>query len=353
MVESGRDIGGSRSEPATIYEVAREAGVSTATVSRVINTRRHVRESTRQKVEAAMERLGYVANRQARGLAGGRSRMIGLLVHELGSSYFTQLIRGIDLAVADIGYDLMLYTSHARVEAEARHALELATGPVDGVIFVLAVDPSQYVETLRQRGKPFVMLDHSHELSGTTFVAAANRSGTREAIAYLIELGHRRVGFITGKPGVSSAGERLAGYRDALRAADIPYARELIVTGDFLEERGYRGTQQLLSLDPPPTAIFTSADTAAFGAIRAARDAGLRVPDDLSVVGFDDIPEASLVMPPLTTVRQPMLEMGATAVRLLQRLMDDPGATPRRTELDTELIVRGSTAGPPRRAKSG
>ena len=342
---------GSHSEPATIYEVAREAGVSTATVSRVINDQRHVRQSTREKVEAAMDRLGYVANRQARGLAGGRSRMVGLLVHELGSSYFTQVIRGIDTAVASIGYDLMLYTSHARVEAEARHALELATGPVDGVIFVLAVDPSKYVETLRSRGMPFVMLDQSHEVSGTTFVAAANRSGTRQAIEHLIGLGHRRIGFITGKPGVNSARERLAGYRDVLSSAGIPYDRSLIVTGDFLEARGYEATKELLSLEERPTAIFTSADTAAIGAIKAVRDAGLEVPRDVSVVGFDDIPEASLVMPALTTVRQPLMEMGATAVRLLQRLMDEPEATPRRTELDTELVVRDSTAKPPRKRR--
>lgn len=298
-----------------------------------------------------MDRLGYVANRQARGLAGGRSKMIGLLVHELGSSYFTQVIRGIDIAVADIGYDLVLYTSHARVEAEARHAMELATGPVDGVIFVLAVDPSQYVETLRRRNMPFVMLDHSNELTGTTFVAAANRSGAREAVDHLISLGHRRIGFITGKPGVSSARERLSGYRDALQAADIPYEGEFVVNGDFLEERGYEATRELLALQPRPTALFTSADTAAFGAIKAIREAGLKVPRDISVVGFDDIPEASLVMPRLTTVRQPLMEMGATAVRLLQRLMDEPEATPRRTELDTELIVRESTARPPKGAR--
>jgi LacI family transcriptional regulator len=334
-------------EPATIYEVARAAGVSTATVSRVINDRRHVRESTRARVEKAMQRLGYVANRQARGLAGGRSRMIGLLVHELGSSYFTQVIRGIDAAVANIGYDLVLYTSHARVEAEARHALELATGPVDGIIFVLAVDPVNYVETLRQRGMPFVMLDHAHELTGTTFVSAANRTGAREAIAYLIGLGHQRIGFITGKPGVSSARQRLAGYRDALHEADIPYEPELVVTGDFLEERGYQATRQLLELRRPPTAVFTSADTAAFGAIKAVRAAGLQVPDDISIVGFDDIPEASLVMPPLTTVRQPLMEMGTTAVRLLQRLMEEPAATARKTELETELVIRGSAAPPP------
>ena len=351
MVEKRGDGTRRTGVPATIYEVAREAGVSTATVSRVINDQRHVRESTRVRVEEAMERMGYIANRQARGLAGGRSRMIGLLVHELGSSYFTQVIRGIDAAAAAIGYDLMLYTSHARVEAEARHALELATGPVDGVIFVLAVDPSKYVETLRQRGMPFVMLDHSHELSGTTFVAAANQSGARSAIDHLIGLGHRRIGFITGKPGVSSARERLAGYRDALSGAGIAFDRQLVVEGDFLEDQGYVATRELLSLDEPPTAIFTSADTAAFGAIKAARDAGLQGPRrDLSVVGFDDIPEASLVMPPLTTVRQPLMEMGTTAVRLLRRLMDEPDVTPRRTELETELVIRGSTAAPPKRA---
>ena len=189
----------------TIYQVAREAGVSAATVSRVVNDRRHVRPSTRRHVEETMERLGYVANRAARGLAGGRSRVIGLLVHEVGSSYFTQIIRGIDAAAASIGYDLMLYTTHAHTEAEARHADD--------------------IDLLRQNGgKPFVMLDHSHELSGTNFVVTANRTGAREAIDHLVALGHRRIGFITGTPGVSSASERLKGYRDSLRAGiDIVY----------------------------------------------------------------------------------------------------------------------------------
>jgi LacI family transcriptional regulator len=335
----------------TIYEVAREAGVSTATVSRVINDRRHVREATRQRVEHAMQRLGYVANRQARGLAGGRSRVIGLLVYELGSSYFNQLIRGIDAATAAIGYDLMLYTTHARSEMEAQHAAELASGRVDGLIFVLAVEIDSYVDRLRRQRVPFVLLDHDRDVPGSTFVTAANRRGAKDAIDHLVGLGHRRIGFITGTPGTSPARERLAGYRDALREADIQFDRSLVVTGDFLEAQGYRATQELLSLDPRPTAIFTSADTAAFGAIKAARAAGLRVPRDISIVGFDDIPEASLVMPPLTTVRQPLQEMGATAVRLLRRLMDEPDATPRRTELLTELVVRESSGPPLPRAR--
>jgi LacI family transcriptional regulator len=344
-IGKGRRSGG---EPVTIYEVAREAGVSTATVSRVINDRRHVREATRSKVEEAMRHLGYVANRSARGLAGGRSRVIGLLVYELGSSYFNQLIRGIDAATAEIGYDLMLYTTHARRESEAQHAAELASGPVDGLILVLAVEIGNYVDRLRAQGVPFVLLDHDRDVPGSTFVTAANRRGTRDAIEHLIGLGHRRIGFITGTPGTSPARERLAGYRDALRDADLPFDPTLVVKGDFLEPRGYEATQELLALDRRPTAIFTSADTAAFGAIKAARAAGLRVPRDISVVGFDDIPESSLVMPPLTTVRQPLQEMGATAVRLLRRLMDEPDATPRRTELLTELIVRESSGRPPK-----
>ncbi len=335
-------------EPVTIYEVAREARVSTATVSRVINNRRHVREATRLRVETAMRDLGYVANRQARGLAGGRSRVIGLLVYELGSSYFNQLIRGIDAATAQIGYDLMLYTTHARRESEAQHAAELASGPADGLIFVLAVEIDNYVDRLRRQRVPYVLLDHDRDVPDSTFVTAANRRGAKEAIEHLVGLGHRRIGFITGTPGTSSARERLSGYRDALREAHLGWDPSLVARGDFLEARGYQATMELLALDDRPTAIFTSADTAAFGAIKAIRASGLKVPRDVSIVGFDDIPEASLVMPPLTTVRQPLQEMGATAVRLLRRLMDEPDATPRRTELLTELIVRESSAPPPR-----
>lgn len=294
-----------------------------------------------------MRRLGYVANRQARGLAGGRSRVIGLLVHELGSSYFSQLVRGIDSAATNSGYDLMLYTTHARREKEAQHAAELASGPVDGIIFILAVDIENYVHRLRAQGIPFVLLDHDRDVPGTTFITAANRSGTREAIEHLIDLGHTRIGFITGTPGTSPARERLAGYRDALRDADIEYDPALVVEGDFLEGNAHGATLELLAHKPRPSAIFTSADTAAFGALRACRERGFSVPRDISIVGFDDIPEASLVTPPLTTVRQPLQEMGATAVRLLRRLMDEPEATPRRTELATELVVRESTATPP------
>jgi LacI family transcriptional regulator len=341
---------GERGEPVTIYEVARAAGVSTATVSRVINDRRHVRQETRLRVEVAMRDLGYVANRQARGLAGGRSRVIGLLVYELGSSYFNQLIRGIDAAVTSIGYDLMLYTTHARREKEAQHASELARGPVDGLIIVLAVDIENYIDRLHSQRMPFVLLDYDSHVPGTTFITAANRQGARDAVDHLLGLGHRRIGLITGTPGTSSARERLAGYRDALRSASIDHDPGLVVKGDFLEDRGYAATRKLLALQPRPTAIFTSADTAAFGAMRALREAGIRVPEDISIVGFDDIPESSLITPPLTTVRQPLREMGATAVRLLQRLMDEPDTTPRRTELATQLIVRESSGPPPTHA---
>jgi LacI family transcriptional regulator len=347
MVSRERAIGSGPAEVVTIYEVAREAGVSTATVSRVINSHRHVRAATRARVEEAMTRLGYVANRQARGLAGGRSRVIGLLVYELGQSYFNELIRGIDAATAAIGYDLMLYTTHARREKEAQHAAELASGPVDGLIFVLAIDIDNYVDRLRRQGVPFVLLDHDRDIPGSTTVTAANRVGARDAVRHLIELGHRRIGLITGTPGTSSAQERLSGYRDALREHDLPFDPELVAKGDFLEGAAMVATQHLLGRADRPTALFTSADTAAFGAIKAARAAGLSVPRDLSIVGFDDIPEASLVMPPLTTVRQPLQEMGATAVRRLRRLMDEPDTTPRRTELATQLIVRESTAPPP------
>ncbi len=293
-----------------------------------------------------MRELGYVANGRGRSHGGSRSRFIGLLVYELGSSYINQLIRGIDNATADIGYDLILYTSHTERESEARHAAELASAPVDGLIITLGFEIATYVERLRRERIPFVLLDHDRDVPGATSVTAANRSGTKAAIDHLIELGHQRIGLITGHPDASPGRERIAGYRDALRDAGIAYDSKLVVKGDFLEPRGHTAMRELLTLAERPTAVFASSDMAAIGAIKAARAAGLDVPRDLSVVGFDDIPEAELVTPTLTTVRQPLQVMGATAVRLLRHLMDDPDALASRTELVTELIVRESTAPP-------
>jgi LacI family transcriptional regulator len=204
------------------------------------------------------------------------------------------------------------------------------------------------VEQLRAEDFPFVLIDYDDEAPGCGVVNASNRRGTREAIRYLVGIGHRRIGFITGRDNVGATRERLAGYREQMAEAGLEVRRRDVVQGDFLEARGHAAGLELLEGPDRPTAIFASSDMAAFGAMRAADDLGVQVPGDLSVVGFDDIPEASRVVPALTTVRQPLREMGRAAVTQLLARLRDPSEPPRRVVLETELVVRGSTAPPPR-----
>jgi LacI family transcriptional regulator len=335
----------------TIFDVARVAGVSYSTVSRVVNGHANIRADTRARVQAAMADLGYVAHVTARALASGRTQTIGLLARGIDNPFFSAVIKGVDQEVSEADYDLLLCTTHSRSEQEGRYVARLSHGMVDGLLIVVPTALPEYVSQLRAQRYPFVLIDHDSDAPGCTVVNAANRSGTREGIAYLIELGHRRIGFITGRPDVGAATERLEGYREALRDADQAFDEELVVTGDFMEERGYAAAQELLGLPDPPTAIFASSDVAAFGVLSAARDAGLRVPDDLSVLGFDDIVEAAWLGPGLSTVRQPLREMGRVAVQRLISLLADPSRPAVRVVMDTELVVRNTTA-PPRRTRA-
>ncbi|HSM33056.1 MAG TPA: LacI family DNA-binding transcriptional regulator [Anaerolineae bacterium] len=335
----------------TIFDVARVSGVSYSTVSRVVNGHAYVRESTRQRVQAAMAELGYVAHVTARALASGRTQAVGLLAQEIDNPFFSVVIKGIDQEVSVAGYDLLLCTTHSRREKEAEYVARLSHGMVDGLLIVLPTRLPEYVEHLRAEQYPFVLIDHDSDAPGCNVINAANRDGTRAGIAYLIELGHRRIGFISGRPDVGATHERFAGYQAALLEAGIPLDDRLVVEGDFLESRGYTAAADLLSLAQPPTAIFTSSDVAAFGVLGAARDAGLQVPRDLSVLGFDDIEEASYRGAALSTIRQPLREMGRVAVQRLMSLLADPSQPAIRTVMETELVVRQTTA-PPHRVSS-
>ena len=342
----GKGPGGRPSRP-TIFDVARAAGVSYATVSRVVNGYAYVRDDTRQRVMLAMRELGYVAHTSARALASGRTQVIGLLAQEVDNAFFSEVIGGVDQQVSMLGYDFLLCTTHARREKEAEYVARLSHGMVDGLLIVLPRGLPDYVEQLRAEPFPFVLIDYDDSAPGCNVVNAANRCGTRDAIRHLTTLGHRRIGFITGRSNVGASSERLAGYHEALAGAGIAATDDLVVQGDFLEPRGFEAARELLALPERPTAIFASADAAAFGVLRAARGSGLRVPDDLSVVGFDDVPEASYVDPALTTVRQPLRDMGRTAVDRLMALLHEPGLPPQRIVLDTEVVVRGSTGRAP------
>ena len=326
--------------------MARVSGVSYSTVSRVVNGHAYVRESTRQRVQAAMVELGYVAHVTARALASGRTQAVGLLAQEIDNPFFSVVIKGIDQEVSVAGYDLLLCTTHSRREKEAEYVARLSHGMVDGLLIVLPTLLPEYVAQLRAQRYPFVLIDHDSEAPGCNVINAANRAGTRAGISYLVELGHRRIGFISGRPDVGATHERFAGYQDALLEAGLPLDDDIVVEGDFLEARGYAAAAELLSLGRPPTAIFASSDVAALGVLAAARDAGLQVPRDLSVLGFDDIVEASYLGAALSTVRQPLREMGRMAVQRLMSLLADPLQPAVRTVMDTELVIRQTTAQP-------
>lgn len=332
----------------TIFDVAAKAGVSYSTVSRVANGYQFVKPATRRKVEAAMKELGYVANLKARSLAGGRSQMIGLLVYDFQSSYLVEIVRGIDSEMADLDYDMMLSTTHHRKRKESMHVKKLTQGMVDGLLIVLPTNLEGYVDDLTRQNVPYVLIDYTgSQWPNANTVQATNHKGMYEATTYLIQLGHRRIGFITGMMQVGSSVERLAGFRQAMDDHQLPINPNWLIGGDFMEPSGYLGAKQLLQQSPRPTAIVCSNDVMAFGAIRAIHEVGLRVPHDISVLGFDDLPESSYFRPKLTTVRQPLQEMGRVATRILVQSIEKPGASSSQIELPTELIARESSAPPP------
>ena len=324
----------------TIYDVAREAGVSDATVSRVFNNKDNVREATRQRVRDAADKLGYVANLQARSLAGGKSNIIGLLVPGLDTTYIGEVVRGIDHELAKANYELMLYTTRRRDGAE--YLKYIANSLSEGLLLVVPLLSQTYLKALKNLNYPYVLIDEVDESGNSFSVDATNRQGAYDATQYLLELGHRRIGFITGIPSLSTSKERLEGYKAALREYDVTVLPELITYGDYLQPSGYEQAQNLLNLATRPTAIFASNDRMALGALDAIREQNLQIPDDISVIGFDDIPQASATHPKLTTVNQSLEKMGRIGVQMLLEQIENPERPPRRITLATELIIRDS-----------
>lgn len=330
----------------TIFDVAAKAGVSHSTVSRVLNNKTNVNAETRERVLQVMAQLGYIGSVSARSLAGGISRVVGLLVDRLNTGYMDEIIRGIDETLEMHHYNLMLYTTHRQKTSEVAYVTKLTHDLVDGLILIVPRNEKAYLDTLQKRKFPHVLIDYQGYNRHIPSIITTNHKGGYDATAYLIEMGHRRIGFITGEMAYGCAVERLAGYRAALVAHGMPFDPELVSEGNFLQPEGYRCAQQLLSLPEPPTALFVSNDAMAFGAMEAARELGLRIPADLSIIGFDDIPQAAHVHPALSTVHQPLEEMGRSAVELLLKYIANPLAEIERIELSTRLILRESCQPP-------
>ncbi len=335
----------------TIVDIAREVGVSHATVSRVLNQHAGVKPATRQLVLEAVERLGYVANQQARRLAGGRSRVIGLIVSGLTNGYSNRLLEGIEVAVSETDYDLLLYSSTTRARRqlhEGHYVDRLVNGLADGLLIISPFFPEAYFERLERHNFPYVLVDHSGQRGNRPIIYAANYQGAYEATEYLIQLGHQHIGFVTGWPVHPSTAERLDGYKAALAAHGLAFDPAIVREGDFLLEGGYRAGLELLALPDRPTAIFASSDDMAIGVMNAARQLGLRIPEDISIIGFDDIHQANLIYPRLTTVSQSLHEVGEVALRMLIEYIDNPQAPRRQQAIATRLVLRDSCQPPTR-----
>jgi LacI family transcriptional regulator len=332
----------------TIADVAERAQVSKMSVSRVLNGQTGVSEKTRQRILEAVEQLGYVPNLSPRA-RGVSANSIALLIPDITTAYMGEILRGISGAAERLNYGLMLYTQ-GTVDHTQRTSfyLSLLTNTrVDGVLMVVPRDYEVIVKDLKAHDLAYVIIDHHSGAENEPSVTATNRKGARDAMRHLLALGHRRIGFITGRMDIVCSHDRLQGYRDVLAEVGLPFDSELVREGDFSQPVGFQETQALLRLQEPPTAIFASNDLMAFGAMDAVKAAGLTIGHTISIVGFDDIFMASQTYPSLTTIRQPMGDMGETALELLITLLEGRTALNLRRELPTELIIRESTGRAP------
>lgn len=335
----------------TLEDVARKAGVSSMTVSNVLTGRRHVRPATRERVEAAIAETGYRANVMARALAGGRNRIISVFTPQLNRPYAAEVVQGAAEAAARLAYDLVVMMQAPQSHADFSTLTRLSVG-------ALLIQPPDATDWTAGNLPEFVV---SVDGPSAWPLRVDNYSGACQAVAHLLELGHTRIGLITGleaepDPGAGApaaqdayrrddAHERLRGSLDTLHRAGRAVAPEHLWHGDFTLHSGMQGAQALLTTAEPPTALFVAGDAMAVGAMHAAQNLGYRIPEDLSVVGFDDLPLASTSRPALTTVQQPLQRLGEVAIELLVAL-DQGQAFPMPAPFATTLIVRGSTARP-------
>jgi LacI family transcriptional regulator, galactose operon repressor len=329
--------------------------VSVATVSRVFNGYPDVSDATRKRVFEMAAELDYAPSAAARTLVTKRSRVIGIVLDtgdnhpDLQHPFFQEVLVALKGRLGQGGYDLLLYATdlHENGSERSSYLRRSRSHRVDGVILmgVDAHDPE--VLTLARSRIPCVAVDV--ELLGRRagYVMSDNVAGGRKATRHLAELGHRRIGFIGGLPFTRPATDRLLGYRAELHDLGIDYRDEYVQDGDFYAESGYRAMISLLELPEPPTAVLAASDLMAAGAARAAQEGGLRIPADVSLVGFDDIQLAGLMQPALTTVRQDKAGLGVAAAEALQHMIDDPRTAPPVITLPVELVVRASTGAPP------
>lgn len=330
----------------TIQDVAKLAGVAPITVSRVINNSGYTSEETRARVEAAITTLGYIPNTLARGLRSKRSHTLALVMTDITNPFFTLIARGVEDVANRSGYTVIYCNTDESEVKEEKYINILLQKQVDGILLVPACSNSKSVKFLHANNIPVVLIDRSIPDTQTDLVRSDSEGGAYSLVKYLIELGHQRIVTITGPREVSTSSDRVAGYHRAMVEAGLQNS-EGVYFGSYTQTSGYELTRQALALNPSPTAIFGTNNFISIGVLKALRDVGLGVPEDVTVVGFDDLPASMVVDPILTVASQSTYEMGSQATELLlKRISDELPESAQEVILPTEIIMRRSSAPP-------
>jgi len=328
----------------TVANVAQRAGVSSATAARVLSGRGYASEAARRAVLEAAKEIGYVPNHIARSLRTRRTMLAGLLIGDVENSFYSVIAKNVESVAKDAGYQVVLCNSNDDPETEKQYLQLLDGVRVDGLIITPTGSNQRHLRRLIEKGTVIVQIDRMVEGLNADAVLLDNEAGAMIAVSHLISAGHTRIGILTGPWEVLTARERLKGYERALREHGIPVREELIRAGSFLHEHAIEAATELLRSSPPPTAIFAANNVLAEGCFLALNDLSLKVPKDVSLVAFDDVPWMSMVRPQVTAVRQPIADMARSAAELLLRRLRDSKPVPSTSVFRSELVVRGSVA---------
>jgi LacI family transcriptional regulator len=326
--------------------VAREAGVSTATVSRVINNQSYVSPDMRAKVQRVVRRRGYYPNANARGLASGRSNLIGLVISDIANPFFPELVKGMETAAFEHGYEVILANTNYDPARMSNYVQRFIERGVRGVALMTSEFDHDLLKELPRRNVSVVFLDSGRPAPHVSNLAVEYETGIEEAVIHLVRLGHRRVAYVGGPPRMRSSQRRLKAFRRSM-LRHLPEEQVSVYAGDFRTEGGRAAARRLLVDRRHPTAVVVANDMMALGVIQECREAGLSIPRELSVIGFDDIAFAALTEPPLTTVSLPRQLLGRKAIEALLATLNDPDRRGFEIPIPTSLVIRQSTAAAP------
>lgn len=331
-----------RASASTITEVAKLAGVSIATVSRVLSNHPHVSDEVRQKVLDAVRQLGYEPHRVAQRLRARQSRLIGIIATDITNPFLNTVMACVEEVFFERGFTVLMSNTNADRKKELNYLSMMESEAIDGLVITPTSENVDRVAELSEKGLPITVVDRRMTAGRVDVVLSDNVAGARTATEHLLRLGHQRIGHIGGPLHLTSGRERYEGYLEAMQASPWPASPDLVHFGDYRRESGYNAATELLQSDTPPTALFVANNLMTLGALNAIHDQGISIPDDIAIVGFDDMPWARSLNPPLTTVAQAVEEIGYHAARLLMARIEQPDLPPRTEVVGTQLMVRAS-----------